>query len=108
MTDRLRLNQLRSFLAAADADEVHLVVAATANRRCVSNVLTQFCPLGANRVIDKKLDEAEAYGIVLNEAEACRLPLSYVSAGQDVPDDIDRAVPNELAKLIVGGNTDGA
>jgi len=101
--DRLRLNQLRSFLTAADADEVHLVVAATANRRCVSNVLTQFCPLGANRVIVTKLDEAEAYGMVLNVTESCKLPLSYISAGQEVPDDIDRANPHELAKLIVGG-----
>lgn len=105
--DRLRLNQLRSFLTAADADEVHLVVAATANRRCVSNVLTQFCPLGANRIIVTKLDEAEAYGMVLNVAEACRLPLSYVSAGQEVPDDIDRADPHELARLIVGSDADG-
>ena len=102
--DRLRLNQLRSFLTAADADEVHLVVSATANRRCVSNILTQFCPLGANRVIVTKLDEAEAYGIVLNVTESCKLPLSYISAGQEVPDDIDRADPHELAKLIVGGN----
>ena len=106
--DRLRLNQLRSFLTAADADEVHLVVAATANRRCASNVLTQFCPLGANRIIVTKLDEAEAYGMVLNVAEACRLPLSYVSAGQEVPDDINRADPHELASLIVGGNANGA
>jgi len=102
--DRLRLNQLRSFLTAADADEIHLVVAATANRRCASKVLTQFCPLGANRIIVTKLDEAEAYGMVLNVAEACRLPLSYVSAGQEVPDDIDRADPHELASLIVGAN----
>ena len=100
--DRLRLNRLRSFLTAADADEVHLVVAATANRRCASNVLTQFCPLGANRIIVTKLDEAEAYGMVLNVAEACKLPLSYVSAGQEVPDDLDRANPRELAGLIVG------
>ena len=106
--DRLRLNQLRSFLAAADADEVHLVIAATANRRCASNVLTQFCPLGANRVIVTKLDEAEAYGMVLNVAEACRLPLSYVSAGQEVPDDIDRADPHELARMIVGDSAHGA
>ena len=106
--DRLRLNQLRSFLAAADADEVHLVVAATANRRCASNVLTQFCPLGANRVIVTKLDEAEAYGMVLNVAEACKLPLSYISAGQEVPDDIDRADPHELARMIVGDNGHGA
>ena len=106
--DRLRLNQLRSFLTAADADEVHLVVSATANRRCVTNILTQFCPLGANRVIVTKLDEAEAYGMLLNVAESCKLPLSYISAGQEVPDDIDRADPHKLAKLIVGGTGNAA
>jgi len=100
--DQLRLNQLRGFLEAAEADEVHLVVAATANRRCAANVVRQFRPLGVTHLIVTKLDEAEGCGIVLNAARDGKAPLSFISTGQEVPDDIVAADPHELACRIVG------
>lgn len=102
--DRLRLNQLRSFLSAAQADEVHLAISATANRRCATSILERFIPLGANRVIITKLDEAETFGTILNVAAAGKVPLSYVTAGQDVPEDISAADPNRLAGWILNGS----
>jgi len=104
--DQLRLNELRGFLAAADADEIHLVVPATINRRCAANVVRRFRPLGVNKLILTKLDEAEGYGGVLNLAQESKVPLSYISAGQEVPDDISPADPRELAQLILGGCDD--
>ena len=101
--DRLRLNQLRSFLSAAEADEVHLVVSATANRRCVVSTLERFIPLGANRIVLTKLDEAATFGSILNVAMAGRVPISYVTTGQDVPEDITAADSHRLAGWIVDG-----
>jgi len=101
--DRLRLSQLRSFLEAAGADEVHLVVSANANRKCAINTLERFIPLGANRVIMTKLDEAATFGSILNVAMAGKLALSYVTAGQDVPEDIVIADPHRVASWIMCG-----
>lgn len=101
--DRLRLNQLRGFLEAAQADEVHLVVSATANRKCAVNTLEKFIPLGANRIIMTKLDEAATFGSILNVSAAGKIALSYVTAGQDVPEDIVTADPHRIASWIVGG-----
>ncbi len=101
--DEMRLNQLRSFIAAAGADEVHLVVTATANYKCSATILERFKPLGANRLIITKLDEAETFGPVLNCAVAADAPISYVTTGQDVPDDIAIADANRLAGMITGG-----
>jgi len=105
--DRLRLNELRGFLTAAEADEVHLVVSATANRRCAASVVARFRPLGANRLIVTKLDEAEAFGTIVNVCTDSKLPLSYVSTGQEVPDDISVADAGQLAARIVGGSNHG-
>jgi flagellar biosynthesis protein FlhF len=99
--DALRLSQLRSFLAAAEADEVHLVVSATANRRTAAGVLEKFLPLGANRILITKLDEAATFGMILNVAAASKAPLSYVTAGQDVPDDISPASSAQVADMIL-------
>jgi flagellar biosynthesis protein FlhF len=101
--NRLRLSQLRSFVAAAQPDEVHLVVSATTNRLGTLQVLERFLPLGANRLIVTKLDEAAAFGVFLNAALATGLPLSYVTTGQDVPEDILPADADALAECIVTG-----
>lgn len=101
--DRLRLAQLRKFLEVASPDETHLVVSATANRACTRGILGQFLPLGANRIILSKLDEADCYGPVLNVAAWSSVAMSYVTIGQEVPDDIVAADARRLAQCIVEG-----
>lgn len=101
--DLLRLSQLRSFLDAAGADEVHLVVSAASSWRCMQGVLGHFGPLGANRVVVTKLDEAAGYGPVLNVGYSGIGPIAYITAGQEVPDDIAPADAGELARRIVQG-----
>jgi len=99
----LRLSQLRGFLGAARPDEVNLVISATSNRRCTQEVLDRFLPLGADRIIVTKLDEAGAFGVFLNASSGGGRPISYVTTGQDVPDDIAPAEANALADCIVRG-----
>ena len=101
--DRVRLSHLGKFVQAARADEVHLVVAATASSRCVRQVMANFAPLGANRVILTKLDEADSLGVVLNVSAAAGVPLSYVTTGQEVPDDIEAVDANRMADRLLGG-----
>ena len=101
--NHLRLNQLRSFIAAARPDEVHLVVSATGNGTCTRRVLDRFLPLGANRLIISKLDEAGTFGVFLNVSSATGRPISYVTTGQDVPDDICPADADALAECILAG-----
>jgi len=105
--DLLRLSQLRSFLDAAEADEVHVVVSAAANPKCVRGILSRFAPLGANRLLVTKLDEASTCGAVLDMARADVGPMSYVTSGQEVPDDIAPASAEDLAWKIMGGRENG-
>ena len=42
-------------------------------------------------------------GVVFNVIRKVNKSLSYVTTGQDVPDDIDCAHGNKLARLILGG-----
>lgn len=101
--DQLRLGRLAGFLGAVECDEVHLVLSATSNRSCAEDTLEKFAPLGANRIVMTKLDEAVAYGGLLNVAAASRSPISYVTTGQDVPEDIAPAEPRRLAECIMEG-----
>ena len=99
--DDLKINELRRLLSAADPDEVHLVLSLTANTSHLDAAVTKFSVLGVDRLILTKLDEAMHYGLMLRVLRQVDRPLSYVTTGQDVPDDIEPARRRRLARLIL-------
>ncbi len=56
-----------------------------------------------DKVIFTKLDEAAHVGVVLNVLRKVNKSLSYITTGQDVPDDIEVGKGRRLAQLILGG-----
>ena len=100
--DTLKINELRSFLTAAGPDEVHLVLASTANQSSVELAVSRFGDVGVDKVIFTKLDEAAHVGVVLNVVRKINKGLSYVTTGQDVPDDIEVGRGRRLAQMILG------
>jgi flagellar biosynthesis protein FlhF len=101
--DAMKLSELKSFLAAASPDEVHLVLSTTASQACVELAINRFADVRVDRIIFTKLDEAAHLGVVLNVAKKLNKSLSYITTGQDVPDDIEVGERSRLAKLILGG-----
>jgi len=104
-SDSMRLNELRTFLEAARPDEVHLVLAATASQECLEAAIARFGEVGVDRIIFTKLDEAVHIGVMLNVIRMVNKALSYVTTGQDVPDDIEVGQGRKLARLIIGGKS---
>jgi flagellar biosynthesis protein FlhF len=48
------------------------------------------------------LDEATGLGNVIPLLRSCQLPLSYLTNGQNVPDDIEAAECRRLARAVLG------
>ena len=67
----------------------------------------QFSKLGVNRVIFTKLDEAVGIGTLLNVMQKVKAKISYVTTGQNVPDDIEVANSRRIAEMIVDGDGHG-
>jgi flagellar biosynthesis protein FlhF len=103
--DELKIQELRGFLQAARADEVHLVLSLTSGRRNLALTAEKFQRVGPTAVLLTKLDEAPGAGAALSAARRAALPVSYVTTGQDVPDDIEAADAGRLAQLILGEDT---
>lgn len=99
--DELKIQELRSFLAEADVDQVHLVLSLASGIR--SNVLTadRFRSVGVTSMLLTKLDEAAGPGAILSAARRIQLPISYLTTGQDVPDDIEAADAARAAQLVL-------
>lgn len=100
--DALKLHELQSFLASAAPDETHLVLSTTASQACIELAVERFSEIKIDRMIFTKLDEAAHVGVVLNVLRKINKPLSYITTGQDVPDDIEVGRARRLAQLILG------
>ncbi|MCC7293920.1 MAG: flagellar biosynthesis protein FlhF [Phycisphaerales bacterium] len=100
--DAAGLTSLRECLARVTPDEVHLVLAGCCDEPVLHETLDRYRDLGVNRVIFTKLDEAIGFGVMLNCLRAAGAALSYVTAGPNVPDDIQPGAARALANLIVG------
>lgn len=100
--DEIKIQELRSMLAEAQADEVHLVLSSVASARSLTRTTEQFAEVGVTALLVTKLDEATGLGNLLPLARSCQLPLSYVTNGQNVPDDIAPADSRKLTRVILG------
>jgi flagellar biosynthesis protein FlhF len=100
--DDLQIHELKSLLAEADVDEVHLVLSMTSSLKSLAATAEKFAPAGTTAIIATKLDEAASHGALLSLAKKVPLPISYLTTGQDVPDDIEPATASRIARLALG------
>lgn len=100
--DEVKIRELADFLDAARPDEVHLVLSAVAGERSLRAAVERFAVARADRLILTKLDEADELGGILGVLGQANRPVSYLTTGQAVPDDIEPAHPGRLARLILG------
>lgn len=102
--DATRLAELRELLRAADPDETHLVLSSAASEAAMVEEAGAFSPLGVDRLVLSKLDEAVGFGVLVQALRRISTPLSFLTTGQDVPDDIEPADAGRLAGMVVGGS----
>lgn len=102
--DDLKIQELKTFLDAAAPHEIHLVLSGTSHQSNMLSAAERFKPLGVDRLILTKLDEAIGFGVVLSVMRKVNASLSYVTTGQDVPDDIEVGNGRKLARMLLGWN----
>ena len=99
--DEIKLRELKTFLDSAKPDEIHLVLSTTSSQKNLLTNIKRFSQLDIDRVILTKLDEAVGMGMLLNIMPKLDRAISYITTGQNVPDDIEPSSANKLAKLLV-------
>jgi flagellar biosynthesis protein FlhF len=99
--DEVKIRELAEFLLQARPDEVHLVLSAVAGQRSLRAAVERFAMVQVDRLILTKLDEADSLGGLLAVLGLSNRPVSYLTTGQAVPDDIEPAEPKRLARLIL-------
>jgi hypothetical protein len=95
------LEELRKLLGAAPSAEIHAVVPASHSLSDFAVSTSAFGLVGAKRLAVTRLDEAPMVGRVLAAATAARMPISYVSQGPRIPDDLVRPALESLLDAVL-------
>ena len=99
--NEFQMDELKELLAAHPRMEKHLVVSATTKEEDAAEIMERFSVCKPDRMIFTKMDETRTIGMVLNLLAGGELPLSFLSNGQSVPDDIIPATADRLAELLL-------
>ncbi|MCF6206610.1 MAG: flagellar biosynthesis protein FlhF [Sulfurovum sp.] len=82
--------------------EVHLTLSATVKYEDMDDIYQNFSFLNLDAVIVSKFDETKHLGTLLNFMLLYKLPMSYFSIGQEVPDDLLVASKEYLLERFIG------
>ncbi len=97
---------LRDYLAAIPNKTVHLALTAGSKYEDMHQVINAFSSMPLNGLIFTKIDETASLGAAYSVACERELPLSYLTNGQRVPEDIEVATAEYVVDLLVGSVPD--
>ena len=83
--------------------EVYLVLSATTKYKDLLDIVDVYREISEYKLIFTKLDETNCYGNILNIKLYADADLSYVTTGQNVPDDIEVFDTQKIVKQLLGG-----
>jgi flagellar biosynthesis protein FlhF len=88
------------YLAAQPGIETHLVLSATTRSADVERLLGMWGIFAPQRLLFTHLDETSATGGILSAAFDSELPVSFLSTGQTIPEDLEPAAAGRLLAFL--------
>jgi len=98
-----RLAEMKELLEGCGGQsEVHLAVSATTKTSDLEEILRQYEPFNYQSVIITKLDETSHMGNIISLLHERKKPISFITDGQRVPQDIQKADLEKVMRYIEG------
>jgi flagellar biosynthesis protein FlhF len=100
--------ELASFLKSRPDVDTHLVLTASTRSADLSRVVDRYEIFGPRKLLFTRLDETESFGPIWSEAVRTAKAVSFLSAGQRVPEDLEQAAPERIVDLVLRPAAAGA
>ena len=100
--NELYVSELSSLLAPLEEAETYLCLSMTHKYSDIKEIVAQFAKYGIRRLLLTKTDETSTCGALVNLVREFGFPISYVTCGQTVPDDIRVFNPEEWVTKLLG------
>ncbi len=98
----LHIAETAKYVNSLEGGTVFLVISATTKMRDLCKITEAYSLSNYNNLILTKLDETETFGTILNLCRLTSLPITYITTGQSVPEDIEPADARRLAEMVLG------
>jgi flagellar biosynthesis protein FlhF len=105
--NQMMMDELHNFIAKPVIETILLVISATTQYQDMVNIEEKFGRIAYTHLVFTKLDETGSVGPLVSLAWKCKRPISYLTAGQNVPDDIETAHPDKLIAQLFKGLSNG-
>ncbi len=101
--DKAKMMELLNFVGGRNDMyyEVHLLLSGATKNRDLVEITREFGRVPTDYVIFTKLDECNSFGGIFNEVLWTQKPVSYLTTGQNVPDDIEVAEAARIVEFIL-------
>lgn len=97
-----RMRELGRLMAGDTEISNHLVLSATAKREDMQEAARNFFMLSPKSYVFTKVDETRTRGGLIDQVLELKLPISYITNGQRVPEDIMTATQKRILQLVIG------
>lgn len=95
------IQELAAFLKPRLGIENNLMLSATTRERELEETIRRFSLLPISNFIFSKIDECDQLGVLLNIHYKNDTPISFLTNGQRVPEDLLVPTPKDIADLII-------
>lgn len=96
-----QVNELSLLLEEMPDCQKYLILSAATKYKDAVNIIETYSKISDYNIIFTKVDETVTKGLILNICHLTGKPLSYITVGQNVPDDIELINPQEIAKELL-------
>lgn len=93
---------LARLIASHPEIDTHLVVSASMKPADLARVIDRYEIFQPKKLLFTRIDETERYGAMVSEAARRALPISFLANGQTIPEDIEPASKELIAKKVRG------
>lgn len=99
--DEQQVGELKRLLSNISEKEIYLLLSCTTRQQDIRDILEKYSFLEDFKVIITKVDEATAFGTLVNVPVMTRKSISFMTTGQSVPDDIEAVTVDKIMNLLI-------
>ena len=99
--DDLQMAEIYKLFGDAENIDILLALSATTKDSDLTEITRRFNEIPLSGVLFTKLDESTTFGSMFNHAIRFKMPISYLTTGQKVPEDIEMATRERLVDLLL-------
>lgn len=100
-TDKVQMTELQEFVKSSKFTmDIALVISSTTKYSDLAEIVEKFSAIKFNQLIVTKIDETISLGPVMSLVNKYKMPISYITNGQDVPDNFEIFNRKKMINLL--------